>query len=365
MIYLDSAATSFVKPLSVQQAVLGAMRTMSSPGRGAYSQAMLAAEMIYDCRCKVAKLFNVDDPENIVFTSNATHGLNIAINSVVKPGMKVLISGFEHNSVTRPLTAMEADIVIAGTKLFDDNVVLSDFENKIKSVDCVVCTHVSNVFGYVLPIYEISEMCKRYRKKLIVDASQSAGIIPIDCDKLYAAFVAMPGHKALFGPQGTGILICNHESVPLIHGGSGSNSKLQYMPDYLPDRLEAGTHNVPGLAGLKAGIEYIEQKGMDKIHEFETKLLGIMVDELTNTKFEIFNGQSQLGVLSIKHPEIDSEDLAALLANENICIRAGMHCSPLAHKSAGTLLSGTARFSFSPFNSIEEIRKTCSLLKSI
>ena len=364
MIYLDSAATSFIKPISVSQAMLNAMRTMSSPGRGAYAQAMHAAEMIYDCRCKVAKFFNVDEPENVVFTSSASHSLNIAINSTVKPGQKVLVSGFEHNSVTRPLTAKGAEIIVAGTKLFDDEVVLNDFEKKIKQADIVVCTHVSNVFGYVLPIYKIAELCRKHGKILIVDASQSAGIIHLDCKKLDAAFVAMPGHKALFGPQGTGILICNHRCTPLIHGGSGSDSKLQSMPGYLPDRLEAGTHNVPGIAGLRAGIEFLEQKGVENVYKHEISLLNLMLEELTMSDFELFHGSPQLGVISVRHPQIDSEDLAAALAENNICIRAGMHCAPLAHKSAGTIDTGTARFSFSPFNSEEEIIKTCRFLKS-
>ena len=365
MIYFDNAATSFVKPICVQYAMSNAIRTFSSPGRGAYSQAMKAAEMIYDCRCEIAELFNVKEIENIIFTSSASHALNIAINSVVKTGARILVSGFEHNSVIRPIIAHGAEIIVAGTKLFDDNQLLNEFNDKIKFADAVVCTHVSNVFGYILPIYEIAELCQKYNKPLIVDASQSAGILNVDFEKLSVAFVAMPGHKALLGPQGTGILLCNYEAIPLIHGGSGSESKSQHMPEFLPDRLEAGTHNVPGIAGLKAGVEFVRDKGLEEIRSHETGLLKLMIKQMENSDYELFYGDNQLGVLSLRHSNIDSEELAAALSKEDICIRAGMHCSPRAHKSAGTYESGTARFSFSIFNNSDEIYSACDFLKNL
>lgn len=365
MIYLDNAATSYLKPVCVQQAVLNAMRTMSSPGRGAYAPAMQAAEMIFDCRCIAADLFGVENAENVVFTSNASHSLNIAVNSLATQGCKVLVSGFEHNSVIRPLRALGAKLEIAGRKLFNKNDVLNDFSDKIKYSDFVICTHVSNVFGYILPIYDISKICMQYNKPLIIDASQSAGVLEINSKELNAAFIAMPGHKGLMGLQGTGILICNHDTTPFIHGGSGSDSKNQFMPDYLPDRLEAGTHNVPGIAALKAGIEFINQKGLHDIKKYELNLLTEMINQLKNTKFELFYGEDQLGVLSLRHPAMDCESIAEILAENNICVRAGMHCAPLAHKSADTLDSGTVRFSFSLFNTLEEIINVCELLKSL
>ena len=248
MIYLDNAATSLIKPVGVENAVVNAMRSMASPGRGAHAPAMRAAETVFECREAAARLFKVADAENVVFTMNATHALNIAIRSVVKPGSRVLVSGFEHNSVTRPLRMLTDDITVAGSRLFDEENTLSEFDVKLRRADAVVCTHVSNAFGYIQPVYEIAALCRRAGVPLIVDASQSAGVLDVDFARLGAAFVAMPGHKGLFGPQGTGILLCGADALPLMSGGSGSDSISQTMPDYLPDRLEAGTLNVPGYA---------------------------------------------------------------------------------------------------------------------
>ena len=276
MIYLDNAATSLIKPVGVENAVVNAMRSMASPGRGAHAPAMRAAETVFECREAAARLFKVADAENVVFTMNATHALNIAIRSVVKPGSRVLVSGFEHNSVTRPLRMLTDDITVAGSRLFDEENTLSEFDEKLRRADAVICTHVSNAFGYILPVYEIAALCRRAGVPLIVDASQSAGVLDVDFARLGAAFVAMPGHKGLFGPQGTGILLCGADALPLMSGGSGSDSISQTMPDYLPDRLEAGTHNVCGVAGLLAGIKYVSEIGTDAILAHERALLARM-----------------------------------------------------------------------------------------
>lgn len=367
MIYLDNAATTLVKPAAVENAVVNAMRSMASPGRGGHIPAMKAAETVYDCRCAAAELFNLDDAERVVFTMNATHALNIAIRSMARRGTKTVISGFEHNSVTRPLTAVGADITIAGRSLFDQEAVLEDFRKKIPGAGLVVCTHVSNVFGFILPVYDIAALCRSYSVPLIIDASQSAGVLDVDMKRLGAAFVAMPGHKALFGPQGTGILLCGEEGKPLMHGGSGSNSISQLMPDFLPDRLEAGTHNVCGIAGLKAGIEYIRHKGRDKILDHEKKLLKIMLKQLEGGPFELFSGDadSQCGVLSLRADSVDCEKIAEELGARGICVRSGLHCSPTAHESAGTLKTGTVRFSFSPFITEIQVKAACTALKEI
>ena len=250
MIYLDSAATTFQKPLSVSYAMQRAMRTMSSPGRGGYAAARAAEETAFRCRSLAAELFGVPSPEQVVFASNATHALNIAIRSLVPEGGRVAVSGYEHNAVTRPLHALGARIKVAASPLFDRAALLRAFENSISpELDAVVCTHVSNVFGFVLPIEEIAALCRAEGVPLIVDASQSAGILPFELDTLGAAFIAMPGHKGLYGPQGTGLLLCAHDAAPLLYGGTGSASLEQTMPDFLPDQLEAGTHNMPGIAG--------------------------------------------------------------------------------------------------------------------
>ena len=216
MIYLDNAATTLIKPASVQREMLKAMSLAASPGRGGHGPAMYAADIVLNCREKAARLFNLAEPERVVFTMNATHALNIAIASLAGRDSKVLVSGFEHNSVVRPLHALGAKIMVAEAPLFDDSAVLRAFEEKISSADLVVCTHVSNVFGYILPIYEIAELCRRKNVPLIVDASQSAGVLDVDCSRLGAAFVAMPGHKALFGPQGTGVLLCGERKSTFI-----------------------------------------------------------------------------------------------------------------------------------------------------
>ena len=261
MIYLDSAATTFQKPLSVSYAMQRAMRTMSSPGRGGYAAARAAEETAFRCRSLAAELFGVPSPEQVVFTSNATHALNIAIRSLVPEGGRVAVSGYEHNAVTRPLHALGARIKVAASPLFDRAALLRAFENSISpELDAVVCTHVSNVFGFVLPIEEIAALCRAEGVPLIVDASQSAGILPFELDTLGAAFIAMPGHKGLYGPQGTGLLLCAHDAAPLLYGGTGSASLEQTMPDFLPDRLEAGTHNMPGIAGLEAGLRFVRER---------------------------------------------------------------------------------------------------------
>lgn len=365
MIYLDNGATTLIKPPTVCRAVDRAMHSMASPGRGGHPPAMLAAETVYACREAAAELFNVPEPEQVVFTMNATHALNIAISSLARPGERVVVSGFEHNSVTRPLTARGAELVFAGTRLFDKADTLEDFDRKLKGAGLCVCTHVSNVFGYVLPIYEIAELCRRYGVPLIVDASQSAGVLNVDMEKLGAEFIAMPGHKSLFGPQGTGILLCKNMGKPLMFGGSGSDSVPQHMPEYLPDGLEAGTHNVSGIAGLLAGIRYVQATGTDRILRHERRLLDTMRQSLEGSGAELFSGPGQSGVLSLRVSGIDCEQVAAALAGRGICVRAGMHCAPTAHRSAGTLDTGTVRFSFSPFNDGRQVKTACAALREI
>ena len=368
MIYLDNAATTMIKPISVGRAVVQAMQTMASPGRGGHEPAMKAARTVFDCREEAAALFHVPSPEQIVFTMNATHGLNIAIRSLAGKGTKVLVSGYEHNSVTRPLASLGAEIHIAQAPLFDGAAMLAAFEKQLPGMQLAVCTHVSNVFGFILPIEEIAMLCRKQGVPLIVDASQSAGILPVDYERLGAAFIAMPGHKGLFGPQGTGILICSQPGRPLFSGGSGSDSIPQQMPDYLPDRLEAGTHNVCGIAGLREGIRYVRQCGLDSIYAHENALLQAMVSELSGEEgLELFsgNGQCQSGVLSLRSRKFNCEEMASMLGEKGVCVRAGLHCAPFAHRSAGTLDSGTVRFSFSPFNSLEDVSCCCQFIKDL
>ena len=345
MIYLDNGATSFHKPPEVYQAVCTAMRTCGNPGRGGYPVAMTAGEVVYGCREEAAKLFDCL-PEQVVFTSNCTHGLNIAIRTLVKPGGRVLISGFEHNAVTRPLHLLKADIRIAGRKLFCWEELLSNFEKELqKGVDAAVFTHVSNVFGYILPVEQMGALCRQYGVPFVIDAAQSAGMLPVSLEKLGADFIAMPGHKGLLAPQGTGLLLCGCKPEPLIAGGTGSESMMQSMPEHLPDRGEAGTLNVPGIAGLAAGIRYIRRQGVDRIFRREQRAAQQCIELLRKYPFRVFAGDHQSGTVSFV-PPMDCEAMADRLADCGIAVRAGLHCAPLAHFSAGTAETGTVRISF-------------------
>ena len=360
MIYLDSAATTLQKPPAVARAASYAIGHMASPGRGGHRPAMLAAEAAFACRQAAARLFHVDSPENVIFTCNATHGLNLAIKSLVRPGNTVLISGYEHNAVTRPLHALNADIRVAAGPLFQPEQMLHRFTQLLTpEVCCVVCNHVSNVFGYILPVQEIADLCRARGVPLIVDASQSAGCLPVDMEALGAAFIAMPGHKGLLGPQGTGLLLCRTPAQPLLEGGTGSASALQEMPDFLPDRLEAGTHNLPGIAGLLAGLQYVLARGTDAILAHECALTARAARGLTALPgVQVYAGRpgiDQAGVLSFQLNGLDCEEAGRRLAQRGIALRAGLHCAPLAHTTAGTLEHGTIRASFSPFNTPAEI----------
>ncbi len=365
MIYLDSAATSLLKPPTVAEAVSRAVRELASPGRGAHPPAMRAADTVYRCRELAAELFHTASPEQVVFTSNATHGLNLSIRSLVGEGDPVVISGFEHNAVTRPLHAMGCELRVAGERLFDPEESLTAFQRALPGAKLAVCTCVSNVFGYILPYREIAAACRQAGVPLILDASQAAGALELNMEELGAAFIAMPGHKGLLGPQGTGLLLCGGEGRPLLYGGSGSDSREQEMPAYLPDRLEAGTHNVCGIAGLLEGLRFLRSRGLSRILSRERELLRLAKKMLEGSGWELFVGkeESQCGVLSLRSPRIDCETAAAQLAERGICVRSGLHCAPLAHRSAGTLETGTLRLSFSPFLTERQVERACAVLR--
>lgn len=345
MIYLDHGATSFVKPAAVTEAVRCALENCANPGRGGHDPAMAAARTVYRCRERAGELFACS-PEQVVFTANCTHGLNIAIRTLVKPGDRVAVSGFEHNAVMRPLYALGAEPVVTGRKLFDWEDTLTRLEDALRQgVKAAVFTHVSNVFGYILPLEQMGALCRRYAVPFVVDAAQSAGVLPLNLETLGADFIAMPGHKGLLGPQGTGLLLCNRLPEPLIYGGTGSQSASRNMPRELPERCEAGTMNVPGIAGLSAGLGYLKRVGIETVFRREQTQAQRCAKGLEALGLRVFSGPHQAGTVSFVPPG-DCEETAAVFARRGIALRAGLHCAPLAHESAGTLETGTVRVSY-------------------
>ncbi len=373
MIYLDAAATTLQKPPSVAAASAWAVRMCASPGRGDYAASRRAEEIVFACRNELAELFDTGGAERVVFTSNATHALNLAIRSLVRPGSRVLISSWEHNAVTRTLHSIpNVTILTAEAPLFDDNGTIAAFSAALEQrPDAVVCTCVSNVFGYILPYAAIAALCRAAEVPLILDASQAAGCVPVSLKALGAQFIAFPGHKGMYGPQGTGVLLCGGDAdslCPLLTGGTGSESVRQEMPLYLPDRGEAGTHNVTGIAGLLEGVRFVRRTGQNRILAHERRLLARMEQSLADVNgIQLFTaeGENQAGVLSFVCDGWDCQDLARALGQRGIAVRAGLHCAPMAHSHAGTLDSGTVRVSFSAFNRKEEVEYFQTVLKQI
>ena len=364
MIYLDNGATSFPKPPQVSEAVKWALAHCTNPGRSGHEPARQADRIVYRCRQTAAEMFGCQ-PEQVVFTANCTQGLNMAIHTLIKPGDTVVISGFEHNAVIRPLVARGVKLRIAGRRLFDPQDTLEQFEEALKQrPSAAVFTHCSNVFGYILPIEEMAELCKKYAVPFIVDAAQSAGHLPIHLENLGADFIAMPGHKGLLGPQGTGMLLCGKALKPLLQGGTGSTSKSPYMPEELPDAGEAGTLNVPGIAGLEAGMNWLTEKGIRKIHLEEKQAARYCAEKLEKLGYRVFYGENQSGTVSFVG-KMDCELFAEELSQKGIAVRAGLHCAPLAHESVGTLDTGTVRISFGPFAPMRQARRFVEIINRI
>ena len=370
MIYLDSGATTLQKPKQVFRAVQKAMESCANPGRSGHKPAREAERAVYSCREEAAELFGLDRPERVVFTQNATHSLNLAIKSLLHEGGHAVITGYEHNSVVRPLEAMKGQGVTytaVSSCLFDPEDMARQMERAItEETRCMIVCHASNVFGSIAPLDELDRICLRHGLPMIVDASQSAGTLPLSVKKYpSAAFFCMPGHKGLYGPQGTGLLICCKDNplYTIMEGGTGSRSLEVTQPDFLPDALESGTLNVPGIAGLWEGLKFIKQQGEKEILRWEQELVGILVQQLRgHPSIRVFaGGENQGGVLSVVFP-IPSEEAAEKLAGQGICVRAGLHCAPLAHRTAGTLPDGTVRLSVSALNTKREMLRAADAM---
>lgn len=369
MIYLDNAATTLKKPIEVWNAMKWAMGHAAGAGRSAHTPAMTGAEILYDTRALAAELFGMEDARRVVFTSNATHALNIAIYSMAETCRHFAISPFEHNAVLRPvLDAVKqknARLTILKGELWNDEMLLDSAEKAIADgADCFILCHVSNVFGYIQPLEQLDALLTAHGIPLILDASQSAGVLPIDVSRLPSlAAVGMPGHKGLYGPPGTGILLwlTDDPCRPLLLGGTGSLSQSSDMPDFLPDRLESGTQNIAGIAGLFEGMKFIQNIGTEEVLKHECFLRHAAAEQLRDipgiVTYAAPNEDRQTGVLSFISRQLPVETVAQRLGERNICVRAGLHCAPLAHRTAGTIQTGTVRISPGWFQSKRQIEK--------
>lgn len=375
MIYLDNGATSFPKPLSVRQNVDISLKKFSAnPGRSGHSLSLRAAKEIFECRKRLKELFNVNSEEEIIFTENCTMALNTVIFGLLSEGDHVLISSMEHNSVTRPLESLKDKGVTYSTfdYSYDDNVTVDNVRNLIKpETKLVICTHASNVFGFRFPIERICALCHAYGILFCVDSAQSAGVFDIDVGTNQYDFVCMSGHKSLYGPMGTGVLILNNRNLkPLLYGGTGTESVKKSQPEGLPEKFESGTQNMNGISGLKAGVDFVKNRGIKNIYNHEYKLAKRLFNGLANNRKVItYNKSFDYGkvapVVSFNIDGVYSEDIVAKLNKYGIMTRGGLHCSPLAHTTMNTIENGTVRVVPGAFNTINDINYLLNVIRKL
>lgn len=375
MIYFDNAATSFPKPECTQKAVSEYIKHGVNINRSSYKIAYDAEEMVYDTRKMLCSMFGYDDAACAVFTPNVTTALNTAIKGLLDTGDHVITSSVEHNAVMRPLRELES----AGAKISlipsdsEGNMITDEIEPLIRhNTKAMVITHASNVLGTIQPIKHIGEICKKHDILLIVDTAQTAGAFEIDSKNIDV--LCFTGHKGLMAPQGIGGFIAKRSAAekmkPLISGGTGSLSHLETMPDFLPDKFEAGTLNLPGIAGLNASLKFLWEKGIENIAKHELKLTKLFLNGLAGeNRINIYGRKDTInrtGTVSVSIDGIDNAIVALRLEEEySILTRVGLHCAPSAHKTAGTYPAGTVRFSFGLFNTEEEVITAVKALKSI
>lgn len=354
-VYLDSAATSLWRPTCVAEAVARSVMIHAGYGRNRSAPSDAAAGEIFAAREAAARLFGARDASCIVFCLNATHALNTAIFGLYRPGRPCLISAYEHNAVRRPIAELErrgeTELAVAESPLFDREGAYAAFAREIenKKPGLVVCTSVGNVFGNIMPIARIGELCKKSGAAFVVDASQGAGILPLDMEKIGADAMCMPGHKGLLGPAGTGIMVLGSSCPrPFLFGGTGIASEEAGMPEAPPERYEGGTLNVCGICGLGEALRYLELHG-DAIHRKKQALCRAFAETLAGAGYRVFGPEENgaTGLFSFD-PGFDSEVAAELLADAGITVRGGLHCAPLAHRAAGTFDRGTVRISPQP-----------------
>ena len=377
MIYLDNSATSFPKPKNVVDAVNDAILNYGNYGRSSYKMALETTEKVFECRKKVAKFFNAKSIENVIFTYNCTMAINMAIKGLAKKGSHFIISDLEHNAVLRPLETLKmqgiCDYSIAKIET-DVYKTIQNFEKCInKYTVAIICTGASNVFGLVTPYRMIGALAHRYKLKFIFDAAQIAGIKRIDMKKDNIDILCCAGHKGLYGPSGIGLLVLNDDVdlMTIIEGGTGSNSMNFLQPDFLPDKLESGTPNIVGIIGLSSGIDFVESKGIENIYNHEMRLIKCLYNNLQiNRNIKIYTDLSDfkknyVPILALNIKNIPSDNAAELLSEQDICVRGGLQCAPLAHKKLNTEKTGVVRISPSIFTKKIQIDFTINSLIKI
>ena len=376
MIYFDNAATSWPKPDSVWQAMEHCIKYAgANPGRSGHEMSIEANKLVTEARELLAALFNIQNPDRIIFTVNATEALNLAIKGLLKPGDHVITSSMEHNSVTRPLHVLsETGVVVTKVPCGPDGKIeVSAVEAAIcANTAAIVMTHASNVSGTLMPVDEIGRLARKRRLKFIVDAAQTAGLFDIDVQWMKIDLLAFPGHKSLLGPTGTGGLYIgeNVDLVPLKVGGTGSMSEVPGQPDVLPEKYESGTLNTVGIAGLAAGLKFLRREGISQIREHEMKLTGMFLDGASQINgLNIYGPQgifARVPVVSFCFEGKETGKVGTVLDQRyKIACRAGLHCAPDAHRTLGTLDKKLLRFSFSYFNSEAEIYYALKALAEI
>lgn len=375
MIYMDNAATTMQKPEEVIEAVAAAMRSMGNAGRGAHGASLKASRTIYDTREKLCRFFGGTDPRRLVFTCNSTESLNIAIKGVLEPGDHAVTTMLEHNSVLRPLYEMEAKGVALTIVKSNPKGTLSyeDIEDAIRpETKAVVCTHGSNLTGNLVDIKRVGEIAKKHGVLFIVDASQTAGVFPIDVEDMQIDILCFTGHKGLLGPQGTGGMYVR-EGVrvrPLKCGGSGVQTYSKTHPAEMPTALEAGTMNGHGIAGLHAAVEYIERTGIDKIRRREQECMRKFYEGVTKIPgirvYGDFQAEERCPIVTLNIGDYDSSEVSdELLTEYNISTRPGAHCAPLMHEALGTVEQGAVRFSFSHYTTDEEVETAIQAIREL
>ncbi|EEW54617.1 aminotransferase class V-fold PLP-dependent enzyme [Limosilactobacillus antri] len=376
MIYLDNGATTVHKPAIVAKAVYQVLSSgqYGNPSRGTYQIAVNASELVYQTRQKIAKFFNVPDSSLVVFTKNVTEALNTVIKGYLKPGDDVIATMYDHNSVLRPIYQMVKYNVShtflpldAQTNLVD----LTTLEKSIKpNTKMVVCTHASNVIGNLVDLKKVAEICHRHHILFVVDAAQTAGVLPIDMQKIGIDVLCFTGHKSLYGPEGTGGICFSHQIdiEPLIVGGSGIDSYNHSMPKRFPECLEGGTANVPGIAGLGAGIDYLMSHDYVKLGQETRKLADYFVQEIKDhSNIHIYTNlvAPHVATIGLNIAGMNSADVSAYLSEYGIATRSGAHCAPLIHQTLGTVEQGIVRFSFCSFNTEDEALAASEVIKEI